>query len=72
MDFEKKLSELEKIVKNMEEGNLNLEESLKSFEEGIKLSRQCQAQLEKASLRVKELLSINEKGESQTKSFETS
>jgi len=70
MDFEKKLSELEKIVKDMEEGELTLEESLKSFEKGVKLSRECQGQLEKASLKVEELLSVDKQGKPKTKNFE--
>jgi hypothetical protein len=37
VNFEKALAELEKLVEEMEQGNLSLEESLKRFEKGISL-----------------------------------
>ena len=37
MNFEKSLKQLEKIVEDLESGDMSLEESLKSFEKGIKL-----------------------------------
>ena len=41
-DFESSLEKLEKIVSELEEGDLPLEKSIKAFEEGIKLTRHCQ------------------------------
>ena len=35
--FESSLSELEKIVRQLEDGDLSLEESLKLFESGVRL-----------------------------------
>ena len=55
-DFESSLKELESIVSKLEDENINLEDSVKSFEAGINLVKECQKQLEKAELRVKELL----------------
>ena len=37
-DFESSLKKLEKIVSELEEGDLPLEKSIKAFEEGIKLT----------------------------------
>lgn len=71
MDFEKKLNRLEEIVGKMERGDLGLEESLKIFEEGVKLSRQCQTQLAEAELKVKKLVSVDEKGKAITEDFDT-
>ncbi len=71
MDFEKKLNRLEEIVNKMEQGDLGLEESLKIFEEGIKISRQCQTQLNEAELKVKKLISVDEKGKAITEDFES-
>ncbi len=71
MDFEKKLGRLEEIVQKMERGELSLEDSLKFFEEGVKLSRECQAQLSKAEAQVKKLVSIDEKGEAVTAPFDS-
>jgi exodeoxyribonuclease VII small subunit len=50
------LKELESIVTKLEDENINLEDSVKSFEAGINLVKECQKQLEKAELKVKELL----------------
>ena len=54
--FEAQLRALEEIVARLEEGNLPLEESLELFEKGIRLSRELQAALQSASLRVTRLL----------------
>ena len=56
IDFESSLKELESIIKKLEDENINLEDSVKSFEAGINLVKECQKQLEKAELKVKELL----------------
>ena len=56
IDFESSIKELESIVKKLEDENINLEDSVKSFEAGINLVKECQKQLEKAELKVKELL----------------
>jgi exodeoxyribonuclease VII small subunit len=50
--FEEALDKLEKIVEELEEGNLPLEETLKKFEEGIKLSRLCEKKLKGAQKKV--------------------
>ncbi|MES3038171.1 MAG: exodeoxyribonuclease VII small subunit, partial [Bdellovibrionota bacterium] len=62
MDFEKKLNRLEEIVSKMERGDLALEDSLTLFEEGVKISRECQSQLSEAELKVKRLVSFDDKG----------
>ena len=58
-DFEKSLQHLEKIVSQMESGELGLEESLAQFEEGIKLAKSCQDTLAGAELRVEQLIEKN-------------
>lgn len=59
-DFESAMSELESIVKTLEEGDLPLERSLALFERGVQLSRYCHAQLEAAERRIEIL---TERGE---------
>ncbi len=54
--FEKNLEQLEEIVQSLEEGNGTLDDSLKAFEKGIKLSRSCRKELNKAERRVEVLL----------------
>jgi len=58
--FEESLEKLEKLVEQMEEGDLTLEESLKTFEEGIKLTRECQQALSLAEQKVKLLIEEND------------
>ena len=55
-DFETALKRLEEIVKKLENGDQSLDSALELFEEGIKLSRLCHTQLEKAERRVEILL----------------
>ena len=68
VNFEKALAELEKLVEEMEQGNLSLEESLKRFEKGIALTSDCQQALQNAELKVQELIEKN--GELLEKDFE--
>ncbi len=55
VDFEKSLAELEGLVAKMEGGTLSLEQSLAAFERGVKLTRDCQAALRTAEMRIKAL-----------------
>jgi len=71
MDFEKKLGRLEEIVQKMEKGELVLDDSLKLFEEGVRLSRDCQAQLTKAEVQVKKLVGFDGNGKALTEDFKT-
>ncbi len=54
--FETSLDELEKIVKELEAGDLALERSLELFEKGMALSETCRKQLENAETRVEMLI----------------
>ena len=54
--FESCLSELEKIVKELEGGDLTLDRSLELFERGMSLSDACRKQLEEAETRVEILM----------------
>jgi exodeoxyribonuclease VII small subunit len=54
--FEESLNRLEKIVEQMERGDLPLEDSIKLFEEGMRLSAECKDQLELAEGKVQVLI----------------
>jgi exodeoxyribonuclease VII small subunit len=56
LTFEKGLERLEKIVQELERGDLPLERSLELFEEGMKLSGNCRKQLEEAENKVEILV----------------
>ena len=55
LNLEEALSDLDRIVRSLEEGKLSLEESLDLFERGIKLVRLCSLRLDKAEQRVESL-----------------
>jgi len=52
LTFEAGLSRLEKIVAELEGGELSLERALALFEEGMQLSENCRRQLEEAESKV--------------------
>jgi exodeoxyribonuclease VII small subunit len=54
--FESCLDELEKVVKELEGGDLSLERSIQLFERGMSLSDTCRKQLEEAETRVDMLI----------------
>ena len=68
-NFEKTLAELEKLVVNLEEGNLSLDESLSGFKHGIELTRQCQSVLDNAQQTVEQL--TNTEDQESLKPFES-
>ena len=59
--FEEALSKLERITKELEEGDLSLEESLKYFDEGVKLAEYCNGKLNDAQKKVEILLKKNDR-----------
>ena len=60
-NFEAGLEELEKVVKELESGELPLERALALFEKGVGLSDTCRKQLLEAETRVEILLKKNGK-----------
>ena len=60
--FELSLEELEKIVRQLEGGDLPLDRSLELFELGVRLSRECQKRLDEAERKVEILLRGNDGG----------
>ena len=60
--FEKAIQRLEKIVDDLETGELDIDKSLEIFEEGIKMSRVCSKKLSEAEAKI-EKLTRNQKGE---------
>ena len=56
LSFEKGLERLDKIVQDLEQGDLPLERALELFEEGMKLSGNCRRQLEEAENKVEILV----------------
>ena len=68
LKFEKAVQRLEKIVDDLEKGELDIDKSLEMFEEGIKMSRVCSKKLNEAEAKI-EKLTRNQKGELITELF---
>jgi exodeoxyribonuclease VII small subunit len=64
--FEEALKKLEKIVADLEKGDLSLDEALKKYQEGLELSRVCSQKLDSAKKKV-DVLTKNKKGEFELK-----
>ena len=69
MKFEDALKKLEKIVQDLEDGDIPLDEALDKYEEGIRLSKACAKKLEVAKKKV-EILLKNEDGSVELKEFD--
>ena len=54
--FENALERLEKIVNNLENGELSLEEALKAYEEGVCMADVCSKRLTEAEKKVEVLM----------------
>jgi exodeoxyribonuclease VII small subunit len=67
--FEEALKKLEKIVEDLEKGDLSLDEALKKYQEGVELARLCSQRLESAKKKI-DVLVKNKKGEFELKPFE--
>lgn len=68
--FEKTLADLEKIVDELESGDLTLDESLAKYEQGVKALKQCYEVLRDAEKKVEVLLQ-GDNATDQTAPFET-
>jgi exodeoxyribonuclease VII small subunit len=65
MTFEKAMGELESLVRRLEEGRLSLEDAISSYERGTALRTHCEAKLRAAKLKVEQVLSHQESGQSE-------
>ena len=55
MSFEQALAELEKIVQDLERGQLDLEAAITAYERGTHLKLHCESKLREAQLRVEKI-----------------
>lgn len=67
--FETSITELESIVKTLEEGDLSLDEMIKLFEKGMHLSADCNKMLDEAEGKINILVKQNGGLEKQEFSF---
>jgi exodeoxyribonuclease VII small subunit len=69
--FEETIKKLEKIVEDLEKGDLSLDEALKKYQEGIELARVCAQRLDSAKKKI-DVLVKNKKGELELKPLDES
>ncbi|MDH5409962.1 MAG: exodeoxyribonuclease VII small subunit [Alphaproteobacteria bacterium] len=55
MKFEDALAELEKIVKELEDGKVELDGAIEKYERGAALKRHCEAKLAEAQARIEKI-----------------
>ena len=68
--FEQALAELERILRDLEDGTTSLEDALARYERGVTLLRQCYGQLKDAEQRVRLLAGLTPDGEADLRPFE--
>ena len=59
MTFEENLVELEKIVKDLESGDVNLDDAINKYTEAMKLAKECTNKIKEAEEMVSKVLKEN-------------
>ena len=54
--FEEKLSELEQIVSELENGNVNLDDAIDKYTKAMKLAKECSNKLTSATEKINKIL----------------
>ena len=62
LSFEEAFAQLEEVVQQLEVGDLTLDQSMALFERGMTLATQCNAQLDAAEWRVRQLVPTGGEG----------
>ncbi len=60
--FETALTELEAVIRDLEDGSLTLDNSLARYEQGVALLRSCYERLQAAEQKIQLLAGIDEEG----------
>ncbi len=56
LSFEDALTELETIVRQLEDGKGELDQAIKTYERGAQLKRHCEAKLQDAQIKVEKVV----------------
>ncbi|MBN2838590.1 MAG: exodeoxyribonuclease VII small subunit [Fusobacteriaceae bacterium] len=59
MKFEEKILKLEKLINDLEAGNVSLEDSIEKYTEAMKLVKECDVELKEATLKVNKVVKEN-------------
>jgi exodeoxyribonuclease VII small subunit len=68
LSFEDALAELEKLVKQLEDGKAKLDDSIKAYERGALLKKHCETKLREAQAKI-ERITVDVDGSVSTKPF---
>lgn len=55
LSFEDALNELEKIVRQIEDGRGKLDEAISAYERGVALKRHCESKLKEAQTKIEQI-----------------
>jgi len=61
LSFEESMKMLEKIVEQLESGDVDLEKSVELYEKGMNLKKICEEKLQKVELQIKKIKIENKK-----------
>ncbi len=67
--FEQAIAELERILRELEDGTATLEECLAKYERGVALVRMCQTQLSGAEQKIRQLAGVDDDGQPELRDF---
>jgi exodeoxyribonuclease VII small subunit len=70
--FEQALAELERLVHELEDGQIGLEDSLARYEKGVGLLKHCYQQLQQAEQRILLLTGVDDEGKPVARPFDHS
>ena len=70
LSFEDALIELEKLVKQLEDGKAKLDDAITAYERGAMLKRHCETKLREAQAKI-EQITVGSDGSISTKPFNT-
>lgn len=62
MSFEEAIAELERLVSDLDSGNVPLDKSVELYERGARLKAHCEAKLKAAELKIHEITALDEGG----------
>ncbi len=71
-NFEQALADLERLIRELEDGQIGLEDSLARYEQGVGLLKCCYGQLRVVEMRILELTGHDGEGNPVTKPFDHS
>ena len=59
LSFEEKLTKLEEIVSELEQGNIDLDDAINKYTEAMKIAKECSVKLDSATKAVNKILKEN-------------